>query len=162
MCQPHTHALHSPQPHLLRHPRRLTPSPYNINDSTRIIVTSPTWGTETTSQMNKDDLMTTHTTQAHIPSSKSERNLIIRQVNINGIKNKLEDLKMLIHNTHADVITIQETKLTPKAKPPKVNNLTTVRTDILHKAGDGIITLIRDNITFITPDIHSTINTHNI
>ena len=98
-------------------------------------------------RQTKDDHMTTHTTQAHRPSSKSEINIIILQVNINGIKNKL-----LIHNTHADIITIQETNLTPKAKTPKVHNFTTVR---------GFITLIRDNITFTTPNIPSTINTHN-
>ena len=33
--------------------------------------------------------------------------------------------------------------------------------DKLHKAGGGLITLIRDNITFTTTDIPSTINTHN-
>ena len=65
------------------------------------------------------------------------------------MKNKL---KLLIHHTHADIITIQETKLTPKAKTYKVHNLTT---------GSGLITLIRDNITFTTPDIPSTITTHN-
>ena len=54
-------------------------------------------------------------------------------------------------------MTIQETKLTPKAQTPKIHNFTSVRTDRLHKAGGGLITLIRDNITF-TP---STINTHN-
>ena len=41
------------------------------------------------------------------PRGKSERNLIILQVNMNGIKNKLEELKVLIHDTHADIITIQ-------------------------------------------------------
>ena len=50
------------------------------------------------------------------------------QGNING-------LKLLIHDTHADIITIQETKLTPKAKTPKIHNFTAVRTDRLHKAG---------------------------
>ena len=70
--------------------------------------------------------------------------------------------KLLIHDTHADIITIQETKLTPKAKTPKIHNFTSVRTDRLHKAGGGLITLIRDNITFTTTDIPSTINTHNI
>ena len=94
----------------------------------------------------------------HKPSSKSERNLIILQVNINGLRNKLEELKLLIHDTHTDIITIQETKLTPKAKTPKIHNFTAVRTD---KAGGGLITLIRDNITFTTTDIPSTINTHN-
>ena len=67
-------------------------------------------------------------------------------------KNKLEELKLLIHDTHAD-ITIQETKLTPKVKTPKVHNFTTVRNDRLHKIGGGLITLIRDNITFTTTDI---------
>ena len=105
--------------------------------------------------------MTTDTTQGHRSSSKSERNLIILQVNINGFKNKLEGLKLLIHDTYTDIITIQETKLTPKAKTPKVHNFTTVRTDRLHKAGGGIITLISDNITLTTTDIHSTIIAHN-
>ena len=31
----------------------------------------------------------------------------------------------------------------------------------VHKAGGGLITLIRDNITFTTTNIPSTINTHN-
>ena len=92
---------------------------------------------------------------------KSEINLIILQVYINGINNKLEELKLLIHDTHADIITIQETKLTPKTKTPKLHNFPTVRTDRLHKAGGGFITLIRDNITLTTTDIPSTINTHN-
>ena len=33
--------------------------------------------------------------------------------------------------------------------------------DGLHKTGGGLITLIRNNITFTTTDIPSTINTHN-
>ena len=98
--------------------------------------------------------------KTHRPSSKSERNLIILQVNISGIENKLEELKLLIHDTHADTITIQETKLTPKAKTPKIHNFTAVRTDRLHKAGGRIITLIGDNTTFTTTDIPSTFNTH--
>ena len=67
---------------------------------------------------------------------------------------------MLIHNTHADIITIQETKLTPKVKTPKLYNFTTVHNDRLHKTGGGLITLNRDNITFTTTDIPTTINTH--
>ena len=104
-------------------------------------------------KQTKDYHRTANTTQTHRPSSKSERNLIILQVNINGLRNKLEELKLLIHDTHADIITIQETKLTPKAKTPKIHNFTSVRTDRLHKAGGGLITLIRDNITFTTTDI---------
>ena len=80
---------------------------------------------------------------------------------MNRIKNKLEELKLLIHDTHADIITIQETKLTPKANTSKLHIFTTVCADRLHKAGGGLITLIRDNITFTTTGIPSTINKHN-
>ena len=55
---------------------------------------------------------------------------------------------LFIHDTYADIITIQETKLTPKAKTPKIHNFTAVRTVRLHKAGGGLITLIRYNIIF--------------
>ena len=81
------------------------------------------------------------------------------QVNINGIKNQLEELKLLIHDTHADIITIQEAKFTPKANTPKVHKFTTtrLRDDRLHNAGGGLIILI----TFPTTDIPLTINTHN-
>ena len=86
---------------------------------------------------------------------------LILQVNINGIKNKLEEGKLFIHDTHAYIITIQETKLFPKSSTPKVHNFTTLLVDRLHMAGGGLITLIRDNITFTTTDIPLTINTHN-
>ena len=112
-------------------------------------------------RQTKDDNMTTDTTQGHRPISKIEINLIILQVNINGIKNKLEEFKLLIHDTHADIITIQETKLIPKAKPYILHNFTTVRADRLHKAEGELITLIKDNIPFTTTDIPLTINTHN-
>ena len=46
------------------------------------------------------------------------------------LKNKLDEIKLRIHDTHADISTIQETKLTPKVKTPKVHNFTTVRNDI--------------------------------
>ena len=72
-------------------------------------------------RLTKDNHLTTDTTQAHILSSKrGEKNLIMLQVNINGIKNKLEELKMLvIHDTHAYSITIQETSSLLKQKLPK-------------------------------------------
>ena len=38
-------------------------------------------------KQTKDSHRTTNTTQTHRPSSKSERNLIIQQVNINGLRN---------------------------------------------------------------------------
>ena len=105
--------------------------------------------------------MTTDTTHGDIPSSKKEINLTILQFNINGIKNKLEELKLLIQATHEYIITIEETNLTPKANTPKVHNFTTVCAIRLHKARGGFITRIRDNITITTTEIHSTIKTHN-
>ena len=104
--------------------------------------------------------MTTKTTQVHRPSGKSAKNLIILQVNINGIKNKFEELKLLIHDTHADIITILETKLIPKAKTPNVHNFTTVSTDRLHNAGVGSSHSL-ETLTVTTTDIPSTINTHS-
>ena len=53
----------------------------------------------------KYDHITTYTTQGNRPSSKS---LIMLPVNINGIKNKLEERKLLIHDIHADIITIRK------------------------------------------------------
>ena len=95
--------------------------------------------------------MATYTTQCHRPSSKSEISLTIMYVNINGFKNKLEELKRLIHDTHADIITIQDTKLIPNT--PKIHNFTTVRAERLHNARGGLITLIRDNIIITTTDL---------
>ena len=54
-----------------------------------------------------------------------------------------------VMNLKTDIITIQETKLTSK-NTAKVHNFATVRADRLHKAGGGLITLIRDNIIFTT------------
>ena len=134
--QHYTHHRHSKPPH----PHRVPRQPH---------------------RQTKDDHMTTDTTQGHRPSSKSERYLIILQANIIGIKNNLEELKPFIHDTHADIITIQQTKLIPKANTSKVHNFTIVRTNRLHKEGGGPITLISDTITFTTTYIPSTINTHN-
>ena len=101
-------------------------------------------------RQTKDNHMTTVTTQGHIPSSKSEIIKNSRSSNCSYSRH--------ICRYHQK---IQETKRTPKANTPKVHKFTTVRTDRLHKAGGGLITLIRDNITFTTTDIPSAINTHN-
>ena len=59
--------------------------------------------------------------EAQTQHTQSEIDLLIVQVNINKIKNKLEELKLHIHHIHADITTIQETKLNPKAKTPNVH-----------------------------------------
>ena len=48
-------------------------------------------------KQTRDYHRTTNTTQTHRPSNKSERNLIILQVIINGLRNKLEELKTSSH-----------------------------------------------------------------
>ena len=155
----HPHAMHSLQPHLVHPPHQHWHHPHSLsihtNNSTCITVTALVLGTKTTSQTDQGQPRDYR--QAHRPSSKNEINLAILQVNI--IKSKLEELKLLIHNTHADVITIQETKLSPKANAPKVHNSTTVRSTV--RTAHRQVALIRDNITFTTTDIPSTTNTHN-
>ena len=60
-----------------------------------------------------------------------------------------------------DIITIQETKLKQKAKTPKIPHYTTIHTDREHKQGEGLITLIKDDITFTNLYIPKAINTYN-
>ena len=133
---PSTHHIHTspvPTPALPRHPpHRIPRQPH---------------------RQTKDDHMTTHTTQAHRPSIKSGRHLIILQVNINGNEYKLEEIKLLIHNTHADITTIQETKLTLKQNFPQY--ITSPPFAPIGRIGEiesKLITLVRDIITFTTTD----------
>ena len=60
-----------------------------------------------------------------------------------------------------DIITIQGTKLTQKAKTPKIPHYTTIRTHREHKQGGGLITLIKDDITFTNINIPKAIHTYN-
>ena len=50
----------------------------------------------------------------------NETDLIIIQININGISNKIQELQQLIKETNADIIAIQETKLTKSSKSPTI------------------------------------------
>ena len=71
------------------------------------------------------------------PLPPKDKHIVILQININGIRNKIEELKNLVHNTQPDITTIQETKLTQKAKTPKIPQYTTICTDREHKQGGG-------------------------
>ena len=90
-----------------------------------------------------------------------DKNIVILQININDIRNKIEELKKLVHSTQPDIITIQETKLTQKAKTPRIPHYTIIRTDREHTQGRGLIILIKDDITFTNIQIPKAINTHN-
>ena len=55
-------------------------------------------------RQTKDDHITTDTPQGHRPSSISERNLIILQVNINGIKTNWRRINT--HNTELQMVKV--------------------------------------------------------
>ena len=76
----------------------------------------------------------------------------------------------LIHNTSAALDTIPEPRVPPTCPYcccclPTPMTLASGGSPmfplVVNQAGGGLITLIRDNITFTTTDILSTINTHN-
>ena len=81
--------------------------------------------------------------------------LKVLQLNANGICNKTDEIQLLIKNTQ-DVITIQETKLNQSHKIPNISHFTPIQTDCIHKQGRGLLTYIKNNISF------SQLNTSNI
>ena len=91
-------------------------------------------------------------------SDKPETKLKILQININGLSNKIKELELLISETKADIITIQETKLTSNSKSPKIPNYTEIRKDRLYNKGGGLLTYIKNNITFTNNEIPENIN----
>ena len=82
-----------------------------------------------------------------------------------GLKFEIAEMQMIIwmclFTTQMQISSQLRKPSSPLKHTHKVHNFTTVRADMLHKAGVGLITLHRDNITFTTTDIPSTINTHN-
>ena len=91
-------------------------------------------------------------------TDKVDSKLKILQINLNGISNKIKELELLIHDTKADIITIQETKLTSNSKTPKINNYTEIRKDRTYNKGGGLLTYIKNNITFTNDKIPQNIN----
>ena len=91
-------------------------------------------------------------------SDKPETKLKILQININGLSNKIKELELIISETKADIITIQETKLTSNSKSPKIPNYTEIRKDRLYNKGGGLLTYIKNNITFTNNEIPENIN----
>ena len=58
---------------------------------------------------------------------KGKETLTIIQLNINGMRNKFEELKTLIDSHNADIIVLQESKLQPGNNTPHINGFTTIR-----------------------------------
>jgi len=101
-------------------------------------------------------------------TTQKDKNLKILQLNINGIKNKITELRHFLNEEDIDVAVIQETKLHPSSKTPSIPNYSFTRQDRqisnLNKSktiGGGLITYIKQNIpytktaSYTLPDIES-------
>ena len=100
---------------------------------------------------------TTNTTQAHIPNSKSEKNLIILQVNINGLKTNSMSSNCLF-TTHMQ-ISSQFMKPSSPLKSKHLKYITSQQCEMIGCTRQEVGS--SHNITFTIRDIPSTINTHN-
>jgi exonuclease III len=66
---------------------------------------------------------------------KKKQTMRMIQININGLRSKMEELGELARRAEADMVTVQETKLTANHKTPKLNQYTPIRQDRKHKRG---------------------------
>ena len=75
----------------------------------------------------------------------------IIQLNINGIKNKIEDLKVLIQESKPDIVTLNETKLRHN-DTIEINGYTTIQNNRIttnsRSYGGGVMTLIKDGMIY--------------
>jgi hypothetical protein len=88
--------------------------------------------------------------------------LKILQININGIRNKISELNLLISETKPDIINIQESKLTAECKTPFVNGYTPARKDRVVNKGGGLLTYINSKLTFSEIANPNLLNSSNI
>ena len=124
----HTHWVHLKCTHIQQ--RQYKPDwRCTIHTRTQNVTTTP--GTYNTTPHHKQT--TTHPLTNN--NQPKDKNIVILQININGIRNKIEELKNLVHSTQPDIITVQEIKLTQKVKTPTISHYTTIRTDREHKQG---------------------------
>jgi exonuclease III len=81
-------------------------------------------------------------------SAATTSTLKILHFNCNGLRNKKDDLEHH-QNTHSiHIAAIQETKLTARAKDPKLLNYAIYRKDQTAKQGGGLLMLIHNSIPF--------------
>ena len=103
-------------------------------------------------------------TPAHSHTHKKKtkhKEIKILQLNANGIRSTVEELKHLLLTSQPDVVTVQESKLNKTSRIPKIPNYTAIRTDRQHKQGGGLITYIKSDTTFTHLKTPQTINTDN-
>ena len=102
-----------------------------------------------------------HTRNKQKTSKTKHKEIKILQLNANGIRSTVEELKHLLLTTQPDVVAVQESKLNPASRTPKIPNYTAIRTDRKHKQGGGLITYIKSDTTFTHIKTPQTINTDN-
>ena len=81
-------------------------------------------------------------------SDDSTFNVLVLQLNANGIGNKLTDLGVVLERKKVKVAVIQESKLSPKSKNPCIGNYTAVRKDRPKGQGGGLLIFIQKLIIF--------------
>ena len=102
------------------------------------------------------------TTHSHATTSHPNKKLLtLLQLNINSITNKHEKLKLLVTELQPDIITIQETKLKKHNKTPQIPTYSAIRTDRANGKGGGLLTYIKNKITFSDTKIPNFINPIN-
>src|SRR6476469_7734799 len=89
----------------------------------------------------------TQTSATNNPQLRNKQ-LKILQINVNGIQNKTVELQQLLTQENIDILTIQETKLNSTNKTPQFPHYSATRKDNTSKSGGGLLTYVKDNITF--------------
>ena len=82
------------------------------------------------------------------PSRPQNNTLNILQINTNGMRNKIMELRVLLHEQRIHIATIQESKLTTTITTPSFPGYTTLRHDRPIRGGGGLLTLIHKDIPF--------------
>ena len=100
-----------------------------------------------------------HTRNKQNTSKTKHKQIKILQLNANGIRNTVQELKHLIHTTQPDIITIQESKLTSASRTSQIPHFTAIRTSRKHKQGGGLITYIKSDTIFTHIKTPQVINT---
>ena len=70
------------------------------------------------------------------------------QLNVNGIKNKQIELASYLFDQDITVAAIQETKLRPGQKDPKLSGYTIIRQDRPDGNGGGLLLAVRTSVSF--------------
>ena len=154
--------------HQVHHSTWTCPLHTNTNTATASVVPIPSqtnYSTPPSSNNPNSPTLPQPNLFAYTPSSKQQtlniankpqnRNLKILQLNINGIRNKITELKLLLTEENIDVAVIQETRLHPSIKTPEIKDYASARQDRQTQTstksklvGGGLIIYVKNDIPF--------------